>query len=172
MKKILLLLGVMAMFVSLQSQEFLTPNPYKEWKPVQYRLEWPSTPNLKYRLFKAGQGMNDEYWLKNTNTGVWASVVQTNKEFSPFYPITSDYTTNKTMVLQGKSQAAVKWYVVEVSTNNVMYRTSNIVSWPTNWTTLSTNGFALKLVRLPVGPPMFINHNPPRPPQSSSVVVK
>jgi hypothetical protein len=190
------------MMLSLQSQNFpeeiLQSDPFKVWKPVQYTLEWDIIPNARYRLFSCGQGMNDNYWTKNTN-GVWSSVVLTNNDFSPFYPVRSvpnelgpmvtwtndtgivetfrapptnawsfDFTTNRTMVLQGKSQAGVKWYVVAVLNSTNMYRTSNITGWPTNWNTVSTNNFSIRLNRMPIGPPMYINPNPPKRPQATT----
>jgi hypothetical protein len=189
------------MLFSLRSQNFpdeiLNPPP-KIWMPVQYTLEWDTIPNARYRLFCAGQGMNDNYWRKDTN-GVWTSIVLSNKEFGPFYSVRSipnelgalvtwtnnlgqvetfrapptnvwsfDYTTNQSMVLQGKSQAGIKWYVVAVLNNTNMYRTSNITGWPTNWNTVSTNNFSIRLNRMPVGPPMYTNHNPPKRPQATT----
>ena len=77
-----------------------------------------------------------------------------------------DFLTNSQTVLQGTSDAGIRWYVVAVLNNTNMYRTSNIVSWPTNWNTVSTNNFTIQLNRMPIGPPMFINHNPPKRPQS------
>ena len=198
MKKCFVFFGVMAMILlplcsqNVPDEIYITPSEI--WKPVQYTLEWDTIPNARYRLFKAGQGVNNNYWLKDTN-GIWTSVILTNKDFTPFYSVRSipneegplvtyvdvngvtntyrvpptnawsfDREDSSTMVLQGKSEAGVKWYVVAVLNNTNMYKTSNIVGWPDTWNTVSTNGFEIRLKRIPVGPPMFINHNPPNQP--------
>jgi hypothetical protein len=155
----------------------MPPENSDPWKPVQYKLEWGHVPNARYRLFSCGQAMNDNYWTKDTN-GVWTSVVVTNKDFSPWFqkrysanesdPTNEwsfDVTNNSVSVFQGKSAAGIKFFVVAVLNNTNMYKTSNIVGWPTNWNTISTNNFSLKLIRLPVGPPMYINSNPPFQPK-------
>ena len=172
------------------------------WNPVQYILQWDIVPGARYRLFSSGQAMNKSYYTRDTVETNWSIVTVTNDGFSTFYPSRSnpnelgrlveivqngtprmvrmlptnawsfDFSTNAQMVLQGTSDAGIKWYVVAVLNNTNMYKTSNIISWPPNWDTVSTNNFAIRLNRMPIGPPMFINHNPPSRPQAATGAIE
>lgn len=187
MKKGLLVIGLLLAVFTMAEQQ---------WKPVQYYIEWDTVPGARYRVFHAGQPMNESYFTTNELGEYTVEVPITNKAFTPWFPShyrpnelgplitwtntdgevrterfaptnewSFDVDDNTLNVLQGKSQAGVKFFVVAVLNNTNLYKTSNIVGWPSVWNTESTNGFELRLIRTPLGPPMYINHNPPGKPK-------
>ncbi|TRO55120.1 hypothetical protein E2P64_07755 [Candidatus Bathyarchaeota archaeon] len=161
MKKWLLAFGLLAVVFSYAEQ--------KRWNPVQYYLEWDEFSSAtNYTLYHAGQGMNDYYYTTNEAGEYTVPVAITNKEFSSWFGrdlLSDEKYTNRLNVLQGKSEAGVKYFMV-ASFDDGTYKTSNIIGWPTNWNTIPTNGFALRLTRTKVGPPMYINPNPPDAPRN------
>ena len=129
-----------------------------DWSPRQYRLEWDTQPGETYLLVHAATASRQIIYIydKNATNGyTLASSLIADHQFTPWF--SNPVATNILHVLQGSGDFQwTKYYLVAV-TNGVMWRTSNIVGWPTNQEfelTSTDPSFTLRLVPMRVGPPM------------------
>jgi hypothetical protein len=136
------------------TKTFILQDP--TWNPIQYYLKWDNVPGSLYYISLRSTAIN------NTNNVTDFSSWSTNK----FRNL--EDSTNVCWMFQGTGNARTQFFVTASNTTTGTLKYSNKVGWPTNFmNTPPTNDFELKLVRTPVGPPMYFNSNPPLRPTNT-----